>query len=86
MATLWALFRYKNNRLQAEYAFRREVLEKTGVILIDKKDQAILPAGDNADAYSVAQFIDSGPGGEARQLKALPSIEVKATRSPDSSR
>lgn len=83
MAALWALFRYKNNRLQAEYAFRREVLEKTGVILIDKKEQAVLPSGDNADAFSGVRYLDAGPGGKARQIKALPSIDVTATHHSD---
>lgn len=86
IAILLALFRYKNNKLQAEYAFRREVLEKTGVILIDKKSQAILPSKSRADAYSVARFIDVGSAGdigESGQMKALPGVEESSDHDPD---
>ena len=40
-----AWFRYKNNRLQAEYAFRREVFERSGVIMVDTGSVALPPAG-----------------------------------------
>jgi hypothetical protein len=39
-------FGYRSRRIAEEYAFRREVLEKTGVIIVDKGSMP-LPPGDN---------------------------------------
>ena len=39
-------FGYRSKKIAEEYAFRREVLEKTGVIIVDK-DSMPLPPGDN---------------------------------------
>ena len=76
IAILMAWFRHANNRLAAEYAFRREVLEKTGVILLNEKGKAILPPGGDRDRYaigSVAEITaDDGPVLEATPVKALP--------------
>ena len=76
IASLMAWFRHANNKLAAEYAFRREVMEKTGVILLDDKGKAILPPGGSRDRYaigSVSQITaDAGPVIEAVPVKALP--------------
>lgn len=76
IAGLMAWFRHANNRLMAEYAFRREVLEKTGVILLDTAGKAVLPPGGTRDRYSLGSIADieaeSGPLLEAAPIKALP--------------
>ncbi len=81
IAALAVWFRYKNNQLMTEYAFRREVLEKTGVILTG--DKAILPPGHAANQYTVDRIAGSDPGGlivEAEPLRALPDIPDKDGR------
>ena len=60
-----AWFRYKNNRLQAEYAFRREVFERSGVIIVDKGSVALPPAvGEplalDAGTAAVTQALPAG--------------------------
>ncbi len=67
MAVLMAWFRYKHNKLMADYAFRREVLERTGIILVDSGGKALLPPDGRADGYALGR-IDSGPDGLARAL------------------
>jgi hypothetical protein len=39
------LLRYRTRKMQEEYAFRREVLEKTGVIIVEKGSRALPPGG-----------------------------------------
>lgn len=76
IAVLMAWFRHANNKLAAEYAFRREVLERTGVILLDGKGKAILPPGGGRDRYAMGSVkaitVDGGPVIEAEPVKALP--------------
>ena len=64
-----AWFRYKNNRLQAEYAFRREVFERSGVIIVDKGSVALPSAGGGPLALDagtvVAQALPAGGAGGA---------------------
>lgn len=43
IAVVW--LHYRTRRLIAEYAFRREVFEKTGVIIVDKGSTALPPGG-----------------------------------------
>lgn len=59
-----AWFRYKNNRLQAEYAFRREVFERSGVIIVDKGSVALPSSGGGPLALD---------GGNATAPQALPA-------------
>lgn len=79
IAALMAWFRHANNKLAAEYAFRREVLEKTGVILLNEKGKAVLPPGGGRESYAIASVADidesSGPVLEAEPVKALPQGE-----------
>ncbi|MDR3177184.1 MAG: hypothetical protein LBU06_11720 [Desulfovibrio sp.] len=58
------LLNYRTRKLIAEYEFRREVLEKTGIVILDKGARA-LPA----DGVSVPYAVLSGESGE---IKALP--------------
>lgn len=73
IAALMAYFRHAGNRLAAEYAFRREVMEKTGVILLDDKGRAILPPGGSRDRYAIgsvrAAAHDDGPLLEAAPIE-----------------
>lgn len=69
VAALMAWFKHKNNQLAAEYAFRREVLEKTGVILISG-NKALLPP-ENGGKYSVG-VLPSGKDTEVALLEASP--------------
>jgi hypothetical protein len=39
------LLRYRTRKMREEYAFRREVLEKTGVIIVEKGSRALPPGG-----------------------------------------
>lgn len=82
IAGLMAWFRHANNKLAAEYAFRREVMEKTGVILLDAKGKAILPPGGERDRYAIGSIediaADSGPLIEAEPIRALPQGEAEA--------
>ncbi len=79
IAALMAYFRHANNRLAAEYAFRREVMEKTGVILLDDKGRAILPPGGGRDRYAIGSVreiaADDGPLLEATPIRELPPGE-----------
>ena len=76
MAALMAWFRHANNRLAAEYAFRREVMERTGVILLDDKGKAILPPGGGRDRYAIGSIAGitaaDGPVLEAEPVRSLP--------------
>ena len=74
IAALMAWFRYSHNKLAADYAFRREVLERTGIILVDSKGKALLPPDGRADGSAIGLI-----GGENAELtKALPVGEEAA--------
>ncbi len=80
-----AYFRHKNNRLAAEYAFRREVLQKTGVILVDPRHSVLLPPG-SAEGYRIGRIAgkdEDGPVVETTPLKALPKAEPQEPREPE---
>lgn len=76
VAGLMAYFRYANNKLAAEYAFRREVLEKTGVILLNKHAKALLPPGGDRETYTIGSIAEitenTDPLTKATPVKALP--------------
>ena len=73
IATLMAWFRHKSNQLAAEYAFRREVLEKTGIIMLNGGGKAILPPGRDGAAYSVAMLP---PPGDTRDILETIPVET----------
>lgn len=56
---------YRTRRLIAEYEFRREVLEKTGVIIVDKGSTALPPGGEGEVPYAIVS-------GESAEALALP--------------
>ena len=48
-------FGYRSRRIAEEYAFRREVLEKTGVIIVDKGSMSLPPGDDRQYALPSAE-------------------------------
>ena len=66
-----AWFVYRQRRMEQEYAYRREVLERTGMVLMDKSCVALPPAGTD------------GPGAPGLPPSAPPSlpevVDVEAT-------
>lgn len=76
LAVVWLNFRTR--RLIAEYQFRREVLEKTGVIIVDK-DSTALPPGGLGD---VPYVLVSGEEGNAPRA-ALPAASAENPDEPD---
>ncbi len=68
IAVVW--LHYRTRRLIAEYEFRREVLEKTGVIIVDKGSVPLPPGGtgealqalEGAEAYGKATPFALPPG------------------------
>ena len=70
-----AWFVYRQRRMEQEYAYRREVLERTGMVLMDKSCVALPPQG-----------ADGAPGLPAPAPTALPDVvdvvDVEASRTP----
>ncbi len=65
-----AYFAYRTRRMQEEYAFRREIFERTGQILVDKGTVQLPPAYDvGAATHNVA--LD----GNVVTVEALPQAE-----------
>jgi len=67
IAVVW--LHYRTRRLIAEYEFRREILEKTGVIIVDKGSTPLPPGGIGDVPYALVA------GEEEKALSALPSGE-----------
>ncbi len=67
LARMWLM--YKTHRLQEEFAFRREVLEKTGIAIVDKKT-IVTPDGKMLTA--------NGKFGR-NDIKALPVVDIEST-------
>ena len=66
IAVVW--LHYRTRRLVAEYEFRREVLEKTGVIIVDKGSTPLPPGGVGDVPYALVAGEDT----DASSLSALP--------------
>lgn len=64
LAVVW--LNYRTRRLIAEYDFRREVLEKTGVIIVDKGSTALPPGVVGDVPYAIV-------AGEEAERQALPA-------------
>jgi len=62
-------FAYRSRRIAEEYAFRREVLEKTGVIIVDKGSLPLPPGDDRQYALPSASPL---PAGEAQVVDITP--------------
>lgn len=65
---------YRTRRLMSEYAFRREVLEKTGVIIVDKGSTPLPPGGTGSMPYAIAAAEDLERMGQ-RALPQAPQAE-----------
>lgn len=76
LAAVWLNFRTR--RLIAEYQFRREVLEKTGVIIVDKGSTALPPGG----LGDVPYILVSGEEKNASPA-ALPAGSARPGDEPD---
>lgn len=61
---------YRTRKLAAEYEFRRQVLEKTGVIIVDKGSSALPPGGMGNMPLAIA----AGEEEQKRSLRALPEV------------
>lgn len=57
LALVW--LHYRTRRLIAEYEYRREVLEKTGVIIVDKGSAALPPGGAGETPYALVAGEDA---------------------------
>lgn len=71
-----AWLNYRTRRLIAEYEFRREVLEKTGVIIVDKGSMALPPGGEGDVPYAIISGQESG-------IQALPPGDEAPHTGPD---
>jgi hypothetical protein len=63
------LLRYRTRKMLAEYEYRRDVLEKTGIIIVEKDSRALPWAGMDVEA----RVLTAAEGG----LPALPAAENK---------
>lgn len=88
IAAIMAWSRHAEKKLMAEYAFRREVLEKTGVILLNDKGKAVLPPGEGRTGYATvtidAGAPEEGPLLEAEIIQALPAGEEQGHKTSPS--
>ncbi|MDR3045270.1 MAG: hypothetical protein LBU75_13560 [Desulfovibrio sp.] len=87
------LFAYKVRRMQEEYAYRREVLERTGMIIVDQRTMlAQLPGqvpgqGDAMMPRALPGTIDVSPSGGVQATMVLPPApDGPATPSASSER
>ncbi len=69
-----AYFAYRTRRMHEEYAFRREIFERTGQILVDKGTVQLPPAYDVSGGAAMAL------GGNAVTVDALPQAQDVATQ------
>lgn len=68
IAIVVAWLNYRTRRLIAEYEFRRVVLEKTGVIIVDKGSTPLPPGGVGDVPYAIL----SGTDAEGMAQRSLP--------------
>ena len=76
-AAVW--LNYRTRRLYAEYEFRREVLEKTGVIIVDKGSTPLPPGGMGNIPYAV---LEAGSKPSQKALESGDIHDVTATEIP----
>ncbi len=71
LGRLW--FRYRTKHMEAEYAYRREVLERTGVIIVGQGSMQLPPA-QTGITYNVADLaLEAGEAGaHTVDVDALP--------------
>ena len=72
LGRMW--FAYKVRRMQEEYAYRREVLDRTGMIIVDQRTMlAQLPGqGDAMTPRALPGTIDVSPSGGVQATRVLP--------------
>ena len=70
-----AWFVYRQRRMEQEYAYRREVLERTGMVLMDKSCVALPPSG--TDGGQTAPGLPPAPAGALPEVAAdVVEVEV----------
>ncbi len=69
-----AYFAYRTRRMEQEYAFRREIFERTGQILVDKGTVQLPPAYD-VDNGAQATALGAGATMDVTAVHALPEVE-----------
>ena len=69
-------FMYRHHRMQQEYEYRREVLERTGIVLVDK---GCIPLSQN-------EMQRLALGGQVVEAKALPPVLDAETGSDDAAK
>lgn len=69
-----AVLVYKQRKMENEYAWRREVLQKTGLVLVDKSSLP-LPSGDRQAALAITEASEAGRQVLDVQSEALPPGE-----------
>ena len=65
-------FGYRSTRIAEEYAFRREVLEKTGVIIVDKGSMPLPPGDDRQYTLPMAQEEAPSPAEDIQVVDITP--------------
>ena len=65
-------FGYRSKRIAEEYAFRREVLEKTGVIIVDKGSMPLPPGDSQQYALPTAQEEALPPAADVQVVDITP--------------
>jgi cell division protein FtsL len=80
-AVVW--LNYRTRRLYAEYQFRREVLEKTGMIIVDK-GSALLPPGAAGGPAALEQRRADGDFYVAGTLDVTPPAKISSGLPGDS--
>ncbi len=79
MAKLWLM--YRTRRMAEEYAFRREVLEKTGIAIIDGKtaitaDGRMLSAGGEIPGRTIEALPVSPASSGTQAQRSLPAAPI----------
>jgi uncharacterized RDD family membrane protein YckC len=73
-----AWFRHRSDRIAEEYAFRREVLEKTGIVIVDKGSIPLLP-GESARP----EALPPGDGEDGSLVDITPPFSASPPSAPD---
>ena len=71
------LFVYRHHRMQQEFAYRREVLERTGIVLVDKNCIPLPQSEEQRLALGEARVVDA-------QAALPPVIDADAQAAPPS--